>query len=65
MNSSDNLNINYCMKQGIVTPYYDMPFDKLGIIKRITISPMIEPQLAKSGLQRFLKDNEYNLKIDI
>lgn len=65
MNSHDNLNISYCMKQGIMTPYYDIPFDKSRIIKRITISPMIEPQLAKSGLQRFLKDNGYDLKIDI
>jgi hypothetical protein len=63
MNLSDNLIINYCMKQGIVTPFYDMKFDKSGIIRRIIISPMIEPQLAKSGLQRFLKDNEYNLKL--
>ncbi|WP_019228247.1 DUF2971 domain-containing protein [Sedimentibacter sp. B4] len=65
MNSNDNLNISYCIKQGIVTPYYDMPFDKTGIIKGITISPMIEPQLAKSGLHRFLKDYEYNSKIYI
>lgn len=65
INSSDNLKISYCMKQGVMTPYYEIPFDKTGIIKRITISPMIEPQLAKSGLQRFLKDKRFDNKIDI
>lgn len=61
----DNMNIGYNMKQGIMTPYCDMSFEKSGIIKRITISPMLETQLAKSGLKRFLKDNGYDSKIDI
>ncbi len=57
--------ISYDMKQSIMTPFYYLPFDKSGIIKRITISPMIETQLAKSGLERFLIDNGYGSKIDI
>jgi hypothetical protein len=53
------------MKRGILTPHYDIKLDKSGTIKSATISPMIEPQLAKSGLMRFLNDNGYEDKIDI
>lgn len=65
LNLDDGLKICYDIKQGIITPYCDMILDKTSVIKRITISPMIENQLAKSGLERFLKDNLYDHNIDI
>jgi len=65
LNLNGGLSICYDMKQGIMTPYCDISFDKTNTIKKIIISPMLETQLAKSGLERFLKDNGYNPKVDI
>ena len=62
---NSDLKIGYAIKQGVVTPYCDVPFNKEGVIKKITLSPMVEDTLAKAGLQRYLKDAGYKSDIQI
>jgi len=49
----------YSIKNGIFIPYIDLVFSKDNAIHSIKVAPMIEFQLAKIGLQRFLKDHQY------
>jgi hypothetical protein len=50
----------------IITPYVEWKFDhrKALLLKRITLSPMIEPGLAKESFKRFLAEDVYR-NIDI
>ena len=56
----------YSSKNGIFIPHIDLAFSKENAIHSIKVAPMIEFQLAKVGLQRFLQDHYYPAgKIDI
>lgn len=46
---------------GIITPYIEWKFGNLKakLLKQITLSPMIEPELARSSFQRFLAEDVY------
>ena len=46
---------------GIVTPYIEWNFGDItpDLLKQMTLSPMMEPGLAESGLKRFLGDDVY------
>lgn len=51
---------------GIITPYIEWHFGNLKpeILKQITLSPMIEPELAKASFKRFLANDVYqNIRI--
>lgn len=63
--SDNNLCFNYTIKKGVVTPHCDIPFSKVGVIKGIMTAPMMEAELAKAGLTRFLEDQGYGSKINI
>lgn len=43
----------FMIKEGIITPYYDLKIN-YNIIDNIMISPMLEEELAKKGLEIFL-----------
>lgn len=60
-----SLKIAYTVRQGVVTPHCDVPFRKNGVIKKITVAPMVENSLATAGLQRYLQDNGYDSNIEI
>ena len=59
------LKTGYEMKNGILVPYCELRVDKQNTVSGITLSPMLETELAENGLQRFLKDNGYNDKIKL
>ena len=63
--SKGALRTGYTIKKGVITPHCDIPFAKTGVVKGITIAPMMETELAKVGLSRFLVDNGYGSKVDI
>lgn len=46
---------------GIITPYIEWKFDNLKpmLLKQITLSPMIEEELAKESFKRFLRDDVF------
>lgn len=50
----------YTSKNGLFIPHIDLPFRKADAIQSIKAAPMIEFQLAKIGLQRFLQDHGYD-----
>lgn len=62
---NETLQVNYNLKHGIFVPYCDLKIDKSKTINSIMLSPMLEDELAKSGLERFLKHHGYNNKIQI
>lgn len=62
---SDVLRTGFDMKNGIVVPYCELKIDRSNTFSGITLSPMLESDLAKNGLQRYLKSCQYNGKFDI
>ena len=63
-NQSSEIKEQFYIKNGIITPYIDIPLDKEDIvktIKSITISPLLEEEIAKKGLEFFLMNKEYEL----
>lgn len=63
--SEGTLRAGYTVKKGVITPHCDIPFAKSGVVKKITIAPMMENELAKAGLTRFLADHGHSSKIEI
>lgn len=63
--SKGALRTGYTIKKGVITPHCDVSFAKTGVVKGITIAPIMETELAKIGLTRFLADNGYGSKVDI
>ncbi len=56
----------YTLKNGLFIPHFDLSFSKENALHSIKVAPMIEFQLAKIGLQRFLNDHHYPVdKIEI
>lgn len=65
-NSDDDvLTTGYEMKNGIIVPYCELSINQYNTISGITLSPMLEKDLAENGLSRFLKDNGYSDKIKL
>ncbi len=66
--SNNNLRVNFRVgASGIITPYIEWFFGdlKATLLKQITLSPMMEPELAKAGFKRFLADDVYRtIKIE-
>lgn len=50
MKGSKVLSPGLMIKEGVITPYYDLQINH-NIIRNITISPMLEEELAKKGLE--------------
>ena len=50
MKGSKVLSPGLMIKEGVITPYYDLQINH-NIIENITISPMLEEELAKKGLE--------------
>ncbi|MEA5026968.1 MAG: DUF2971 domain-containing protein [Erysipelotrichaceae bacterium] len=61
--NEDVLKTGYEMKSGIIVPFCELSIEKHNTIGGITLSPMLEKELAENGLNRFLKDNGYGDKI--
>lgn len=59
------LSKGYSTKNGVFIPHIDLVFSKESAIHSIKVAPMIEFELAKVGLQRFLKDHHYPEEIEI
>jgi hypothetical protein len=65
-NSVNNvLKTGYEMKNGIIVPYCELSINKNNTLSGITLSPMLENELAENGLNRFLRDNGYSEKIKL
>ncbi len=58
------LNVGYDVKGGIIVPYCTLNIEK-ETLKSVTLSPMLDKELAEQGLNRFLADCGYENKIDI
>ena len=59
---SDSLAIKYRVgTSGIITPYVEWTFNNLKpmLLKQITLSPMIEEELAKESFERFLRNDAF------
>lgn len=54
--SSNTPHENYSIRQSVITPQCDVCFEKEGVIKKITLAPMMDHELAKVGLERYLHD---------
>ncbi len=58
------LNVGYDVKGGIIVPYCTLNIEKVSF-KSVTLSPMLDKELAKQGLNRFLTDCRYEDKLEI
>lgn len=58
------LHVDYDVRGGIIVPYCTLSIEKASI-KSITLSPMLDKDLAKQGLNRFLADCKYEDKLEI
>ncbi|BCN30978.1 DUF2971 domain-containing protein [Anaeromicropila herbilytica] len=58
------LNVGYDVKGGIIVPHCTLNIEKASF-KSVTLSPMLDKELAEQGLNRFLTDCGYENKIDI
>ena len=63
-NIEDGIKRGFTSNHGIITPYIDVKIPQVSI-KRITLSPMLERELAVEGLRRLLYYFNYDPKIDI
>lgn len=61
----DNLEINYYLRNGILTPFCDLKFNDSEVVKDINISPMLDYDLAKEGIEQYLGSHDYSNKIGI
>ena len=55
---------DFCIKNGILVPYIDIDIEAKEfkkMIKSITISPLLEKEIAKKGLEKFLVKNGYEI----
>ena len=63
VNLDEFLGYGFKVNNGLFCPYYDLYLDK-NIIKCITLSPMLEYELGKKGLELFLRHiGFYNIEI--
>lgn len=60
-----NINPGFAVKHGILCPHYDLSINRLKSIKGIKIGPMLEHELAKDGLTRYLSYHGYEKSIPI
>lgn len=58
MKDTSIITSGYQIKEGVLSPYFDLKFDD-EILECITVSPMIESDLAKKGIELFLNHNNY------
>lgn len=59
---NDPINMGFDVRNGVFTPYCDLSINKQKTIDAINLSPMLESELAKQGLSRYLKQMGYNKK---
>lgn len=58
------LRVGYDVKGGIIVPHCTLHIEKTSF-KSVTISPMLDKELAQKGLNRFLTDCKYKDKLEI
>lgn len=58
------LNVGYDVKGGVIVPHCSLIIDKASL-KSITLSPMLDKELAKQGIKRFLADCSYEEEPEI
>lgn len=58
------LNVGYDVRGGIIVPYCTLNIEKASF-KSVTLSPMLDKELAKQGLNRFLTDCNYEDRPEI
>ncbi len=58
------LNVGYDVKGGVIVPHCTLNIEKESL-KSVTLSPMLDKELAEQGLNRFLTDCGYENRIDI
>ncbi len=63
-NNPSVLDVGYDVKGGIIVPYCILNIEKVSF-KSVTLSPMLDKELAKQGLNRFLADCGYEDKLEI
>ena len=56
---------NFCVKNGIVTPFFQLSYRNKQIINSITLSPMLDKNLAEIGLKKFLAFKKHSKTIQI
>lgn len=64
-NDNSPLLTGFDVRNGIIVPYCQLTISKESSIESIMLSPMLESELAKQGLKRFLWSRGYNSKINI
>lgn len=61
-NSLRNLKLDYSERNGVFTPHIELQIQK-NAVKKITISPMIEKEIAESSLREQLVQKGYSTEI--
>lgn len=66
-NDNETISVDYDVKNGILTPHCDIPFNKTSVIKEINLSPTLEKERGIEGLKRYLNCKGFDInkiKID-
>lgn len=58
----DSLKKTFSNLNGVIRPHVDLKFENVNFIKSITISPLVDYDLAQKGLNIFLEHNRSDLK---
>lgn len=58
------LRVGYDVKGGIIVPHCTLDIERTSF-KSVTLSPMLDKELAQQGLNRFLADCDYENKLEI
>ena len=56
------MKLEYFVRKGVLVPYLEVPFNK-NAVKSVTMSPIMEHDLAKISLEEFLHKNGYKAEI--
>lgn len=62
--SLKNLKLDYCERNGVFSPHLELQIKK-NAVKKITISPTIEREIAESSLRERLVQKDYSAEISV
>lgn len=62
---NEMMKIGYSPKNGIIVPHCEVCFENNSLINSITLSPMLEKEMAENGLHRYLNQMRYSDDIKI
>lgn len=61
----EKLELNFYLRNGILTPFCDLKFNDKEVVNEINISPMLDYDLAREGIEQYLSSHNYSENIGI